>query len=62
LELKFDAAVAGFGMILRESEYKGRRFVRRGRRMGASKGADENGYRDGFLMFVRKTQELKARM
>lgn len=61
-DLKFAAAVAGFGMILRDSEFKGNgtfgavvEWAREGT------GADENGYRAGFLELVRKAQELKAR-
>jgi hypothetical protein len=62
-DLKFAAAVAEFGMILRDSQYKGNGSL------GAvaewaqeGKGADENGYRSGFLSLVRKVQDLKARM
>ena len=62
-DLKFAAAVAEFGMILRDSEFKGNgslgevsEWAREG------KGADENGYRAGFLALVRKTEELKPRM
>jgi Ca-activated chloride channel family protein len=62
-DLKFGAAVAEFGMILRDSAYKGNGTL------GAvaewaqeGKGADENGYRSGFLSLVRKVQDLKARM
>ena len=59
-DLKFAAAVAEFGMILRDSEFKGNgtlgavtEWAREG------KGADENGYRAGFLELVRKAQALK---
>ena len=62
-DLKFAAAVAEFGMILRDSEFKGNgtfsevvEWAREG------KGADEKGYRAGFIALVRKAQELKARM
>jgi Ca-activated chloride channel homolog len=62
-DLKFAAAAAEFGMILRDSEFKGSGTL------GAvaewaqeGKGADEKGYRAGFLALVRKAQELKARM
>ena len=62
-DFKFAAAVAEFGMILRDSEFKGSgslgavvEWAREG------KGADANGYRAGFLELVRKAQELKARM
>ncbi len=59
-DLKFAAAVAEFGMILRDSAYKG------GGTLGAvlewareGKGADANGYRAGFIDLVRKAQGLK---
>ncbi|HEY2802184.1 MAG TPA: VWA domain-containing protein [Chthoniobacterales bacterium] len=61
-DLKFAAAVAEFGMILRDSEFKGdgtlgtvREWAQEG------KGADANGYRIGFLELVQKAQQLKAR-
>ena len=59
-DLKFAAAVAEFGMILRDSEYKGTASL------GAvtawaqqGKGEDQNGNRASFLELVRKTQGLK---
>ncbi|HYY35167.1 MAG TPA: VWA domain-containing protein [Candidatus Binatia bacterium] len=59
-DLKFAAAVAEFGMILRDSEYKGNgtldavmEWAREG------KGTDSNGYRAGFIELVRKAQALK---
>ena len=62
-DLKFAAAVAEFGMILRDSEFKGNESL------GAviewaqeGKGADKGGYRAGFVDLVREAQALKARM
>jgi len=59
-DLKFAAAVAEFGMILRDSQYKGKGTI------GAviewaqeGKGRDAAGYRAGFIELVRKTQTLK---
>jgi Ca-activated chloride channel homolog len=59
-DLKFAAAVAEFGMILRDSQYKGRGTI------GAviewaqeGKGRDAAGYRAGFIELARKTQTLK---
>ena len=59
-DLKFAAAVAEFGMILRDSEHKGNGTL------GAvlewaqeSKGSDANGYRAGFFELLRKAQSLK---
>lgn len=61
-DLKFAAAVAEFGMILRDSQYKGKGTI------GAviewameGKGRDTAGYRAGFIELARKTQTLKAR-
>ncbi|HJW37602.1 MAG TPA: von Willebrand factor type A domain-containing protein [Candidatus Udaeobacter sp.] len=59
-DLKFAAAVAEFGMILRDSEYKGNgtfaavlEWAQEGR------GSDTNGYRSGFIELVRKAQAVK---
>ncbi len=59
-DLKFAGAVAEFGMILRDSEYKGNGTL------GAvlewaqeGKGSDANGYRAGFIELVRKVMALK---
>jgi Ca-activated chloride channel homolog len=59
-DLKFAAAVAEFGMILRDSEHKGNGTL------GAvlewaqeGKGIDPKGYRAGFIELVRKAQGLK---
>jgi Ca-activated chloride channel homolog len=61
-DLKFAAAVAEFGMILRDSQYKGKGTL------GAviewaqeGKGRDAAGYRAGFIELARKTQALKQR-
>jgi hypothetical protein len=59
-DLKFAAAVAEFGMILRDSEYKGSgslQHVLEWAQQG--KGADVNGYRADFIELVRKAQALK---
>jgi hypothetical protein len=58
-DLKFAAAVAEFGMILRDSEYKGNgtyEYVLQWAVEG--KGADREGYRADFIELVRKTQAL----
>ena len=59
-DLKFAAAVAEFGMILRDSEHKGNgtfgavlEWAQEG------KGSDPNGYRAGLIDLVRKAQTLK---
>jgi Ca-activated chloride channel family protein len=61
-DLKFAAAVAEFGMILRDSQYKGKgtlgaviEWAQEGR------GADAAGYRAGFIEMARKAQTLKPR-
>jgi Ca-activated chloride channel homolog len=59
-DFKFAAAVAEFGMVLRDSEHKGNgtfgavlEWAQEG------KGSDGNGYRAGFIELVRKAQALK---
>ncbi len=61
-DLKFAAAVAEFGMLLRDSQYKGKgsfgaviEWAQEGR------GRDTAGYRAGFIELARKAQSLKPR-
>jgi Ca-activated chloride channel family protein len=61
-DLKFAAAVAEFGMLLRDSQYKGKgtfgaviEWAQEG------KGPDAAGYRAGFIEMARKAQSLKPR-
>jgi len=61
-DLKFAAAVAEFGMLLRDSQYKGKATF------GAviewaqeGKGRDTAGYRAGFIEMARKAETLKPR-
>ncbi len=55
--------VAKFGMILRDSEFKGYETLSAVREWAQEgKGADENGYWVGFLELVRKARELQRRM
>ncbi len=54
----FSAAVAEFGMLLRDSEFKGNSNFKQVRELAKnSKGKDENGYRAEFIEMV-KTAEL----
>ena len=58
-DLKFAAAVAEFGMILRDSQFKGNGTLGAVAEWAAEgKGLDKNGYRAGFLQLVRKAQTL----
>jgi Ca-activated chloride channel family protein len=58
-DLKFAAAVAEFGMILRDSEYKGNGTLEQVLEWAQEgKGADTNGYRADFIELVRKAQAL----
>jgi Ca-activated chloride channel family protein len=60
VDLKFAAAVAEFGMILRGSEYKGNgTFAAVLEWAQEGKGSDAKGYRAGFIELVRKAQSLK---
>jgi Ca-activated chloride channel homolog len=59
--LKFSAAVAMYGFLLRDSEYKGSaNFDRVLSLAKQSQGTDEFGYRGEFIQLVRLTQTLAA--
>jgi hypothetical protein len=59
-DLKFAAAVAEFGMILRDSEFKGSGSLQQVLDWAQQgKGADLNGYRADFIDLVRKAQGLR---
>jgi Ca-activated chloride channel family protein len=60
-DFHFAAAVAGYGMLLRDSKYKGsltfeavRRLAERGR------GEDPNGTRAGFISLIEDTRGMMA--
>jgi Ca-activated chloride channel family protein len=58
-DLKFAAAVAEFGMLLRDSEHKGNGTLAAVLEWAQEgKGSDPNGYRAGFIELVRKAQKL----
>jgi Ca-activated chloride channel family protein len=58
-DLKFAAAVAEFGMLLRDSEHKGNGTLAAVLEWAQEgKGNDPNGYRAGFIELVRKAQGL----
>jgi Ca-activated chloride channel family protein len=60
VDLKFAAAVAEFGLILRDSEYRGNGTLAAVLEWAEEgKGSDANGYRAGFIELVRKAQALK---
>jgi Ca-activated chloride channel family protein len=60
VDFRFAAAVASFGMILRESPYKGQSTFNAVIDMAErSRGADRNGYRDEFVKLVRNARSLK---
>src|SRR6476620_10962489 len=59
-DLKFTAAVAEFGMILRDSEYKGKGSLQQVIEWAQQgMGTDVHGYRADFIELVRKAQTLK---
>ena len=59
--LRFSAAVAAFGMLLRDSEYKGQASWSQVRELAAAaRGSDANGYRAEFLDLVRRAEGLTA--
>lgn len=59
-EFKFSAAVAGFGLLLRDSAYQGNLSWETVRRLALDgKGADKLGYRGEFLQLIDKARGLK---
>ena len=61
-DLRFAAAVAAFGMILRDSEHKGTASLPLVAELaGSALGRDEGGYRAEFLDLVRRAQTLGDR-
>jgi Ca-activated chloride channel homolog len=61
LDFRFAAAVASFGMVLRDSAYKGQSTFDGVLDIAQkSKGDDKNGYRAEFLEMVRKARGLRS--
>jgi Ca-activated chloride channel family protein len=59
VDFRFAAAVASFGMILRESPYRGQSHIDAVIDIAEqSKGSDKNGYRDEFVRLVRRARAL----
>lgn len=57
--LQFAASVAGFGMLLRNSEYKGDLTLGQVKALGqAGKGPDKEGYRQAYLELLTKAEGL----
>ncbi|HEX8636072.1 MAG TPA: VWA domain-containing protein [Pyrinomonadaceae bacterium] len=57
--LKFSSAVAGFGMLLRDSKYKGdARYADIAQLARAASGADAQGYRTEFIQLVERAHAL----
>jgi Ca-activated chloride channel family protein len=62
-DFRFAAAVASFGMLLQESEFKGSSTYGGVRELAQSaKGADESGYRSEFINLVEKAEALQGGM
>jgi Ca-activated chloride channel family protein len=60
-DYQFAAAVAGFGMLLRDSQYKGNLTYAAVLELAqAGIGEDELGYRSEFLDMVRQAKSLKG--
>jgi Ca-activated chloride channel family protein len=59
--LRFAAAVVEFGMILRESEYKGTSTLEGAARLArASKGEDDDGYRSEFIRLIDTVKDMRV--
>jgi Ca-activated chloride channel family protein len=60
--LRFAAAVATFGMILRDSEYKGNANYDLVMKLATQgQGEDTEGYRGEFMRLVEKSRDLMIR-
>jgi Ca-activated chloride channel family protein len=61
-DFRFAAAVAGFGLVLRDSVYKGSAtldwVVATAQN---SRGVDKNGYRDEFIRLVQRSMQIRRR-
>ena len=58
-DCQFAAAVAGFGLLLRDSQYKGNLTYAAVLELAqAAVGEDEHGYRSEFLDMVRRAKSL----
>jgi len=61
-DFRFAAAVAGFGMILRDSPYKGSANLDWVITTAASsRGADKNGYRQEFIGLAQRASQIRGR-
>ena len=59
-DFRFAAAVASFGMVLRDSEYKGTSTLDGAFKLAeASVGTDELGYRKEFVELVKEAGQIK---
>jgi len=60
-EMKFAASVAGFGMLLRDSEYRGDLTLDTVRQMAEEgRGEDPDGYRAGYIALLEDYRRLTA--
>src|SRR5690606_36227356 len=60
-DYRFSAAVAAFGMVLRDSEFKGSSTYASALRLAnESKGADEEGYRAEFINLIKASQLISG--
>jgi Ca-activated chloride channel family protein len=58
-DFRFSAAVASFGMLLRNSEFKGNTTIESILQLAKNaKGDDENGYRSEFIQLVKTVDDL----
>jgi Ca-activated chloride channel family protein len=61
-DFRFAASVASFGMILRDSPFKGTSTIDSVLNMAESSlGSDRNGYRREFLQLVQRTRQIRGR-
>jgi Ca-activated chloride channel family protein len=60
-DCQFAAAVASFGMLLRDSQHKGNATYDAVLEIAESAGAEDDGYRREFLQMVRRAKDISSR-
>ncbi|PIQ24651.1 hypothetical protein COW36_10950 [bacterium (Candidatus Blackallbacteria) CG17_big_fil_post_rev_8_21_14_2_50_48_46] len=61
-DFRFSAAVAGFGLVLRNSAYKGDWSLADSQKLASgAKGEDQHGYRKDFLSLLSQAQKLQTK-
>jgi Ca-activated chloride channel family protein len=59
-DFRFASSVAAFGMVLRDSPYKGGSTLKMAEKLASdARGEDEKGYRQEFIDMMKEAKKLK---